>query len=205
MKLCGQISIELTVDDFVAAADHQRRLEDLLALIRDSLSQTPRWPCASAATRKAIHLAARSPHAAPFAATGGLNAMRTRNSILQALHLMKSLDARISVNEVIAFLYAAENEGLTVQEMAYVAGLTQSTASRSLRALGPPDSDWSQAPALGLVEAYLNPKDGRSHVIQLSAKGREMRDRLDRDHPPGGDHPARRATVRARLGAPRRR
>lgn len=36
MTLCGQISVELTVDDFVAAADHQRRLEDLLALIRDT-------------------------------------------------------------------------------------------------------------------------------------------------------------------------
>lgn len=106
--------------------------------------------------------------------------MRSRNSILQALLAMKALDARISVNEVIAFLYAAENEGLTVQEMAYVAGLTQSTASRSLRALGPPESDWSQAPALGLVEAYLNPNDARSHVIQLSATGRELRDRLDR-------------------------
>jgi hypothetical protein len=34
MKLSGQISIELTVDDFVAAADHQRRLEGLLTLIR---------------------------------------------------------------------------------------------------------------------------------------------------------------------------
>ncbi len=36
MKLCGQISIELTVDDFVAAADHQKRLEGLLKLIRDT-------------------------------------------------------------------------------------------------------------------------------------------------------------------------
>jgi hypothetical protein len=36
MKLCGQISVELTVDDFVAAADHQRRLEALLATIRAS-------------------------------------------------------------------------------------------------------------------------------------------------------------------------
>lgn len=36
MKLCGQISVELTVDDFVAAADHQRRLENLLRLIRNT-------------------------------------------------------------------------------------------------------------------------------------------------------------------------
>ena len=105
--------------------------------------------------------------------------MRTRNAVLQAMHLLKGLDARISVNEVIAFLYAAENEGLTVQDMAYVAGLTQSTASRSLRALGPADSPWSQAPALGLVEAFLNPADGRSHVIRLSDRGREVRERLD--------------------------
>lgn len=105
--------------------------------------------------------------------------MRARNAVLQAMHLLKGLDARISVNEVIAFLYAAENEGLTVQDMAYVAGLTQSTASRSLRALGPKDSAWSQAPALGLVEAFLNPADGRSHVIQLTEHGRQVRERLD--------------------------
>jgi DNA-binding MarR family transcriptional regulator len=106
--------------------------------------------------------------------------MRTRNAILQALHVIRTLDARVSVNEVIAFLYAAENEGLTVQELAGLAGFTQSTASRSLRALGPKGSPWAQAPALGLVQAYLNPEDGRSHVIQLTAHGREVRDRLDR-------------------------
>lgn len=105
--------------------------------------------------------------------------MRTRNAVLQALHLFKSLDPRVSVNEAIAFLYAAENDGLTVQEVAYLAGFTQSTASRSLRALGRADSEWAQAPALGLLEAYLNPQDGRSHVIQLTDHGREIRDRLD--------------------------
>ncbi|HEY0436007.1 MAG TPA: MarR family winged helix-turn-helix transcriptional regulator [Phenylobacterium sp.] len=105
--------------------------------------------------------------------------MRSRNAVLQALALFKGLDARVSVNEVIAFLYAAENEGLTVQDMADIAGMTQSTASRSLRALGPRDSAWSQAPALGLLEAYLNPDDARSHVIHLTPAGRDLRERLD--------------------------
>ena len=104
---------------------------------------------------------------------------RSRNALLQAILLFKALDPRVSVNELIAFLYVCENEGLTVQEMAEVAHLTQSTASRSLRALGPAGSDWSQAPALGLVEAFLNPHDGRSHVIHLTAEGRALRDRLD--------------------------
>jgi hypothetical protein len=36
MKLCGQISVELTVGDYIEAADHQRRLEDILRLVRDA-------------------------------------------------------------------------------------------------------------------------------------------------------------------------
>lgn len=92
---------------------------------------------------------------------------------------MKALDARISVNEIVAFLYVCENEGLSVQELAYVAGLTQSTASRSLRSLGRAGSDWAQPPALGLVDAFLNPTDGRSHVVHLSDRGRTLRDKLD--------------------------
>lgn len=94
--------------------------------------------------------------------------------------MFKALDPRISVNEIAAFLYVCENEGLSVQELAFVAKLTQSTASRSLRALGPPGSQWSQPPALGLVEAFLNPSDARSHVVHLTAHGRELRERLDR-------------------------
>lgn len=35
MKLWGQISIELEVGDYIEAADHQRRLERLLARIQE--------------------------------------------------------------------------------------------------------------------------------------------------------------------------
>jgi DNA-binding MarR family transcriptional regulator len=115
----------------------------------------------------------------PGVAVGRLTPMRTPNALLQALNAFKALDPRISLNEVIAFLHTAENEGLSVQDLADLAGMTQSTASRSLRALGPANSPWSQPPAVGLVEAYLNPHDGRSHSIRLSARGRAVRDRLD--------------------------
>src|SRR5258706_3078252 len=105
--------------------------------------------------------------------------MRPRDSLLEAVLTLKALDPRISVNEIVAFLYTCENEGLSVQELAYVAGLTQSTASRSLRSLGRPGSDWAQSPALGLVDAFLNPTDGRSHVVHLTDQGRALRDRLE--------------------------
>ena len=39
MMLCGQISIELVVDDFVEAADHQKRMEALMAAIRQTYPQ----------------------------------------------------------------------------------------------------------------------------------------------------------------------
>ncbi|HZZ31386.1 MAG TPA: MarR family winged helix-turn-helix transcriptional regulator [Phenylobacterium sp.] len=105
--------------------------------------------------------------------------MRPRDSLLEAILALKALDARISVNEIVTFLYVCENEGLCVQELAHVADLTQSTASRSLRSLGRPESDWAQPPALGLVDAFLNPADSRSHVVHLSERGRAVRHRLD--------------------------
>lgn len=36
MKLCGQISVELTVGDYVEAAEHQRRLQEILRQVRDA-------------------------------------------------------------------------------------------------------------------------------------------------------------------------
>ena len=105
--------------------------------------------------------------------------LRPRDTLLEAPLALKALEPRISVNEIVAFLYVCENEGLSVQELALVADLTQSTASRSLRSLGRPGSPWAHAPALGLVDAFLNPDDGRSHVIHLTQTGRELRERLD--------------------------
>lgn len=46
MKLCGQISVELTVGDYIEAADHQKRLEEILKLVRDA------YPAATLAMRE---------------------------------------------------------------------------------------------------------------------------------------------------------
>ena len=69
MKLCGQISIELNVCDYIEAADHQKRLEDILRLVRDA------YPEATLAMRerrqrKAVPLSRAAPKAA---STGALN------------------------------------------------------------------------------------------------------------------------------------
>ena len=69
MKLCGQISVELNVGDYIEAADHQKRLEDILRLVRDA------YPDATLAMRerrqrKALPLTRAAPRSAT---TGALN------------------------------------------------------------------------------------------------------------------------------------
>ena len=105
--------------------------------------------------------------------------MQPRDSLLEGLSYFRELNPGVTVNEIIAFLYTCENEGLNVQELAYVARMTEPTASRSIRTFGPEGSEWARPPALGLVEAFLNPRDGRSRIIHLTDKGREVRARLD--------------------------
>jgi len=105
--------------------------------------------------------------------------MRRRDTILEALLAFRALSPRISVTEITAFLYTCENEGLSVQELAYISGMSQSAASRNLRGLGRAGTPWALPPAAGLVEAFLHPNDGRSHVLHLSDDGRKLRDRLD--------------------------
>jgi hypothetical protein len=68
MKLCGQISVELNVGDYIEAADHQKRLEDILKLVRDA------YPDATLAMRERRQRKALALTRAPRpAATGALN------------------------------------------------------------------------------------------------------------------------------------
>ena len=105
--------------------------------------------------------------------------MRSRSVLVEALALFRSLNPTITVNEIATFLHACARDGLTIQELADLAGMTEPTASRSIRSFGPPGSEWARAPACGLVEAFLNPRDGRSRVLHLTPAGRAVRDRLD--------------------------
>ncbi|MBS0363072.1 MAG: hypothetical protein JSR98_16970 [Proteobacteria bacterium] len=62
MTLCGQISIELVVGDFVEAADHQRRIEALMAHIQQVYPQAT-LNMRERRERRALGLAA-APHRA---------------------------------------------------------------------------------------------------------------------------------------------
>ena len=104
---------------------------------------------------------------------------RRRNTVLAALELFRELGLELRMSSALGFLYVCENEGLNIQELAYVCRFNKATASRSIRALAPPDSAGALYPALGLVELFPDPADTRGRLVFLTAKGQELRDRLD--------------------------
>lgn len=71
MMLCGQISIELTVDDFVEAADHQKRIEGLMATIH-SLYPEATFTLRERRQRKALELDRAPVAPAASGATSGV-------------------------------------------------------------------------------------------------------------------------------------
>ena len=66
MKLCGQISVELNVGDYVEAADHQKRLEEM----RLPLARVTKANNAVTGFRRVKGRRARSPASAGAAARG---------------------------------------------------------------------------------------------------------------------------------------
>lgn len=105
--------------------------------------------------------------------------MRRRNSCLAALELLRKAHASIQLNEVVAYLYIAENEGINVSELAQLAGFGSSLASRTARRLAAAGASHALAPALGLVELSVQGNDARGRVLTLSPDGRRLRDQLD--------------------------
>jgi len=105
--------------------------------------------------------------------------MRRRNTILAGLELFRKKTPDLWVNNILTFLYAAENEGLNVKELAQVSRLSEATASRSIRSFAAPGASTALKPALGLVELVENPADGRGRLIYLTDEGRRVATELD--------------------------
>jgi hypothetical protein len=66
VRLCGQISIELSAGDFVEAADHLKRLEEILGFVREA------YPQATLAVRERRRRKMQPDPQAPRVRTGAL-------------------------------------------------------------------------------------------------------------------------------------
>jgi DNA-binding MarR family transcriptional regulator len=104
---------------------------------------------------------------------------RRHNSVLAALERVRRLSADATLGDIVAFLYVCENEGVNVRELAQLASMTHSTASRTARRLASRDSPYALWPFLGLAELRASPHDGRSRTLYLTQPGADLRNTLE--------------------------
>lgn len=104
---------------------------------------------------------------------------RRRNSLLACLTLLRKLAPDITVSEMLAFLYVAENAGVRVKELAELMLTTQATASRAVRALVTKGSPGALPPSRGWVVMSSNDREKISRHLYLTALGAEITEQLD--------------------------
>lgn len=104
--------------------------------------------------------------------------MRKRNTILAALECFRDISPTVVLSDLVVFLYVCENEGLNVTELAHLARMTEASASRRARAMGPPDMPYTLAPSMDLIGGFQG-VDGRERLMYLTEKGVALRARLD--------------------------
>lgn len=107
------------------------------------------------------------------------SAGRRRDTVLAALEAFRSVDRGVTVSNILAFLYVAENEGISISELAAVAALNKPSASRSVRALAVKGARWARSPYLGLVEVCAQGPARNSKTLRLTTEGVALRERLD--------------------------
>ena len=97
-------------------------------------------------------------------------------TLIRVLEEFRTLDPDLPIQYALSFLTLAQNEGLSMGELAQRLAIAQSSASRNIAAL----SDWHSfgKPGLGLVEAREDPRERRRKLVSLTPKGHAFRHRL---------------------------
>ncbi|EWY40564.1 MarR family transcriptional regulator [Skermanella stibiiresistens SB22] len=93
-------------------------------------------------------------------------------SLTRVLEEFRKLDPDLPIQYALSFLTLAENEGISMRELAERLGIAQSSASRNVAAL----SKWHSfgKPGLDLVQAEEDPRERRRKIISLTPKGHAL-------------------------------
>lgn len=106
-------------------------------------------------------------------------ARRKRNAVLQSLELFRSVHPGVSLTQIVTFFYVAENEGLSITELAGALGATIATASRTARALYEEGRPAALPPSLGLLASHAHPAIANARPLHLTEQGVALREKLE--------------------------
>ncbi|HEY3811609.1 MAG TPA: hypothetical protein VGL66_00160 [Caulobacteraceae bacterium] len=104
---------------------------------------------------------------------------RQRDTILAALEIFMDEGFPRSLTTFTLFLYASENEGLTVSELAHVSSVQVSMAARVVKTLAGQAEDFPIGDAGAIFELRSAKDDKRLKFVFLTPRGQALRDRLD--------------------------
>ena len=93
-------------------------------------------------------------------------------TLMHVLEEFRKLDPDLPIQYALSFLTLAQNEGMSMRELAERLGIAQSSASRNVAAL----SKWHSfgKPGLDLVQAEEDPRERRRKIISLTPKGHAL-------------------------------
>ena len=97
-------------------------------------------------------------------------------TVARVLEAFRTLDPDLPIQYALSFLTIAQNEGISVGELAERLGIAQSSASRNVAAL----SRWHSfgKAGLDLVQAQEDPRERRRKIVTLTDRGRAFLDTL---------------------------
>jgi len=97
-------------------------------------------------------------------------------TVVHVLEAFRKLDPDLPIQYALSFMTIAQNEGISIGELAERLGIAQSSASRNVAAL----SRWHSfgKAGLDLVQAQEDPRERRRKIVTLTEKGRAFLDEL---------------------------
>lgn len=104
---------------------------------------------------------------------------RRRNSLLACMVTLRRRAPDITLSEMLAFLYVAENPGIRVKELSHLMETTSATASRASRALLSAGDNAALPPGRGWLLMALNDREAKSRHLYLTDEGRGLAARLN--------------------------
>ena len=98
------------------------------------------------------------------------------STVIKLIELMREVDNEMPMQMAHCFLCVAIRPGLTMQNLAEMTALSQSSTSRNVQTLG----KWHRIgkPGYDLVEAVEDPNDTRRKIMYLTPKGRQLASKI---------------------------
>lgn len=91
--------------------------------------------------------------------------------MLSALRMLLQKNRNMHLESILVFLRVCGNDGLSIKDLVYLCGLSESMVSRSVESLRAPNKG-------GLVRIVQHPSDGRRRLVFLTEEGLRLRDEI---------------------------